>query len=157
MAFKRVCALFILAHSNIFRKADFFETRDGVCRLMPPLTEQLSATAEHWRRLIGPVAEQVAKRLLEKPKNTASGDSQSRPFPTPLTQANRSRGRSDQRKKSKPTRRRPLALLDRICVECGVAVGANTKHCAVCRKTAKAPRKARRAGAYDGGAKKEMS
>ena len=39
-----------LLTSRAFKKSDFFETREGICRLMPPLSHQLSGTAMLWAR-----------------------------------------------------------------------------------------------------------
>jgi hypothetical protein len=114
----------------------FFETRQGICRLMPPMTHILAETATTWAKA---VAEWVAKTLYETPlsvpgsvsvvANTpTAGDhtkrsKASRPLPTPLTQANRSSGRAE-------TRRRPQRLTKpevpqpRIyaCLGCGVVL-----------------------------------
>ncbi len=121
-----------LVQSNIFRKADFFETRDGVCRLMPPLTEQLMKTENHWRRLIAPIAEYVAKRLLVDP-TAGSRRTDKIKLKTPLTQENRSRARDGVRRRRRPSSKRPRHLLDRICADCGASVGPSTERCPSCR------------------------
>jgi len=121
-----------LVQSNTFRKSDFFETREGSCRLMPSLTEQLMRTDVHWRRLIAPVAEYVAKRLLVAP-GASSRRTDKVQLKTPLTQENRRRGREAVRRRAPNTKHRPSHLLDRICVECGATVGPNSKHCPPCR------------------------
>jgi CRISPR-associated endonuclease Cas1 len=64
-----------------FKKNDFFETREGVCRLMPRITGELIETAERWSKELAPITEFVAKSL-------------SRHVPTPLTESNRSAGRA---------------------------------------------------------------
>src|SRR5207248_3903185 len=48
---------------RIFTKEDVFELLDGQCRLLPPLTRELAATASQWARLVRPIAEEVADRL----------------------------------------------------------------------------------------------
>jgi hypothetical protein len=48
-----------------FGARDFHETQQGVCRLTPALAKELWATAPHWGRLVGRVAEDLARRLLE--------------------------------------------------------------------------------------------
>jgi hypothetical protein len=54
-----------LLASREFRKEDFFELRDGQCRLLPPLTYELINTAPLWSREVLPVTQAVAVRLLE--------------------------------------------------------------------------------------------
>lgn len=54
-----------LLHSHVFTRAEVFEALDGQCRLMPPLTRMLTATAPRWARAMLPVAQQVAKQLLQ--------------------------------------------------------------------------------------------
>ncbi len=45
------------------RKADFFETGEGNCRLMSSLCRKLSETAPVWGKLVAPWAEHVARTL----------------------------------------------------------------------------------------------
>jgi hypothetical protein len=51
-------------HSHIFATTDLFETRQGICRLMPPLTHRLVELAPTLTRWMAPVVESVAKVLL---------------------------------------------------------------------------------------------
>jgi hypothetical protein len=46
-----------------FRKADFWEDRNGDCRITTPLVLKLCTTADTWRKLVSPVAERVAQEL----------------------------------------------------------------------------------------------
>ena len=64
-----------------FRKVDFFQTREGVCRLMPSISLDLVATGQSWSKKLGPVVEFVAKTLM-------------RDIPTLLTEWNRSAARA---------------------------------------------------------------
>jgi len=75
-----------LLETRPFGMHDFFETRQGACRLMPPVTRMLIETAPQWAATIGPVVEKIAQALL-------SGSGIARTMPTPLTQTNRSAGR----------------------------------------------------------------
>jgi len=50
-----------LLRSRAFRKSDFFETRESICRLLPPPTHQLAETGTEWAKEIGPVTERVAR------------------------------------------------------------------------------------------------
>ena len=36
-----------------FATADFYETRQGVCRVTPPLARELAATSVEWVRAVG--------------------------------------------------------------------------------------------------------
>jgi len=83
-----------------FRKADFFETREGVCRLLPPIVNELAENSVQFCRAIGGVAEDVAQRLFRSSKQLSAralGSKIARAettttdelLPTPLTQSNR--------------------------------------------------------------------
>ena len=52
-----------LLQTRTFRKADFFENRQGVCRVLPPVSQQLALTARKWSRAVAPVVERVAQSL----------------------------------------------------------------------------------------------
>jgi CRISPR-associated endonuclease Cas1 len=69
--------------ARVFRASDFFETRQGVCRVLPPLTHELAEMSTTWAKLLAPIAERVAAMLAE-----ASGSRIDR-VPTRLTSANR--------------------------------------------------------------------
>jgi hypothetical protein len=87
-----------LLQKRSFRKADFFENRQGVCRVMPPITRQLALTAAKWSRAVAPVVERVAQSLATaKPRRAVSY----KPLPTPLSGRNRSRGRGRTQKEVK--------------------------------------------------------
>lgn len=78
-----------LLRSRVFGPGDFFETREGACRLLPPVTKVLAESALSWAKLLAPVVEQVARRL----RTDARSERVSSEMPTPLTQANRKAGR----------------------------------------------------------------
>ncbi len=63
------------------RSADFHETPDGSCRLLPPLTHAFADALPTWARTVAPVAESVAHQL-------AHASTAPIPLRTPLTQAN---------------------------------------------------------------------
>jgi CRISPR-associated endonuclease Cas1 len=52
-----------LAHHK-FTTSELIERLDGQCRLLPPLAEELAATAPLWARRVRPVAQQLATTLL---------------------------------------------------------------------------------------------
>jgi hypothetical protein len=78
---------------NHFARGDFFERADATVRLSSRVTRLLAETSPTWARAVAPVAEWVTAELLK-----GSGRQQGRrldvPLPTPLTQGNRSAGRS---------------------------------------------------------------
>jgi hypothetical protein len=93
-----------LIKNREFRKADFFETREGICRILPPLSPEITQSAMKWRKSIGPIAEEVAQTLFksapkyfsrEIPNNGPDSFStqSKKQLPTPLTESNRSAGR----------------------------------------------------------------
>ncbi len=53
-----------LLQGHMFRARDFYETRQGVCRVLAPLTHHLAEMGRPLRRAVAPLAEQVA-RVLE--------------------------------------------------------------------------------------------
>ena len=107
-----------LLQSHRFRAGDFYETRRGVCRILPPLTHTLAATARAWATALGPIIEDVAATLLNSPATT-------RRAPTPLTQRNRRAGRNRTRRRG-PTERdsRPPRPANN-CADCGTPVTAD--------------------------------
>ena len=62
-----------LAREHTFTRADFFENRDGVCRIMPPLSHRLSETAGQWAKLLHPLAHRLARRF-ERMGASGSGE-----------------------------------------------------------------------------------
>jgi CRISPR-associated endonuclease Cas1 len=117
-----------LLASRTFRRSDFFETREGVCRIMPPLTRLLAETAPRWAAAVAPIAERLVRQLLGEHRGKKPGRRRqpSRPVPTPLTQTNRSAGREKVR--AKPT------SLPRTCIVCGANLGrGRRRYCASCR------------------------
>lgn len=83
-------------YAKALRRADFFENRQGLCRVMPPLTQTLGATTRLWRKRAGPVAEHVAKLLHRsgQRRRPVNYRAQTPAQPTPLTGDNRRRGRA---------------------------------------------------------------
>ena len=101
-----------LIRSRTFRPADFSETRQGVCRIVAPLTHELLATMPTWEARLAPVVESVARTIATGP------DSRVRRLPTLLTGANRSAGRDRVRVGGRPTRA-PDASVKPSCRSCG--------------------------------------
>lgn len=108
-----------LLRTHTFAARDFFETRQGVCRVLPPLTHPLSETAPVWAKAVAPVAEAVLRAIFRPEGRTPQRD---RTMPTVLTGANRSAGRE-------ATRRRPWQWVAAVasdlppaCKTCGAAL-----------------------------------
>lgn len=99
-----------------FAASDLYETRQGVCRLTPPVAEELTETLPLWRKAVGRVAEDVA-RLLDR-------DTAGRSIPTPLTGRNRAAGRP-----GGPKTRAASGVTLRACRWCGAEVEPGRETC----------------------------
>jgi CRISPR-associated endonuclease Cas1 len=107
-----------------FRKADFWEDKNGNCRLMSHLCAKLCETSPIWRRAVAPVAEFIAQSLW----NSASrSQSIGATLPTRLTQRRRSEGRGN----TSAMRSNPLPRWSKICNICG-ADGVKNRYCKSC-------------------------
>ncbi len=107
-----------LLRRRVFRASDFFETRQGVCRVLPPLTHSLAETAPTWAKGVAPVAEHVGHMLAATPGARISR------ITTPLTQKNRTAGRDGFRRKAKSSDTVRAALPPAACRMCGVVLEA---------------------------------
>jgi hypothetical protein len=108
-----------LLEERTFRADDFFETREGNCRLMPPLARALAETAPQWAAALGAFAERAASAFadipLTAPQRSAGREAPRLRLRTPLTQQNRKR---------KDTAAQPsIPTLDVRCKDCGVSLG----------------------------------
>jgi CRISPR-associated endonuclease Cas1 len=106
-----------------FRRSDFFEERNGNCRLLRTLTAKLSETMSVWGKLVAPWAEYVAHTLWA----TTSRKSSSSVSPTRLTQQRRREAKGGS---SAPTVAIPKP--DRICRGCGKRIRAEHNDCSKC-------------------------
>jgi CRISPR-associated endonuclease Cas1 len=114
-----------LLHGHVLRASDFHQTRQGACRVLEPLTHRLAETGPAWARALGPVVERVVSLLSE-----GRSAPPARP-PTPLTGANRSRGRSRGVGPRQPAV--PRTLLPRSgCQACGTPVPSPRRLCDAC-------------------------
>src|SRR6266567_7605329 len=115
-----------LLSSHVFRARDFYETRQGACRVLAPLTHVLAETLPAWRRAVSPVAERVTKVLADSSASRFRA-------PTRLTQDARSGGRDGIRR---GPRRDSSALpkpLPTGCRSCGVLLEEPDRaYCDVC-------------------------
>lgn len=114
-----------LLATRTFAARDFFETRQGVCRVVAPLTHELVETLPRWRAALGPVVERVADRL------EPAAASSRRPLPTPLTEARRSAGRPGVGIRTPRTLPRVATVW--TCELCGAKLkGDARRYCAAC-------------------------
>jgi CRISPR-associated endonuclease Cas1 len=106
-----------------FRRSDFFEERNGNCRLLRTLTAKLSDTTSVWGKLVGPWTEYVARTLWV----TASRVSNCISIPTRLTQQHRRQAKGGS---SAPTVAIPKP--NRVCRGCGKTIRAGRSDCGKC-------------------------
>jgi CRISPR-associated protein Cas1 len=109
-----------------FRKADFWEDRNGNCRIVSFLAKRLCETTNTWRKLAAPVAEWVAQSLWESIRKPRSETHQ---IPTRLTQQRRTEGRGRQYIPAA----NPAPSPQTICQNCG-ALTLGGRHCRKCGK-----------------------
>jgi hypothetical protein len=106
------------------RRADFFETATGNCRLMSPMCTKLSGTVSVWGKLVAPWAEYVAQTLWAGTKSERTGNSF---LPTRLTQQRRTEAKG---KIWIASVEPPKA--DHLCRACGKTITSESTHCAAC-------------------------
>lgn len=124
--------VFELLRRSVFRADDFLETRQGVSRILPPLTYDLADTTPQWAKLLAPVVERVANAFADSPGSRVAR------LPSRLTQANRSAGRDHMRRRPRPVAKDKQRKLDRsICRGCGVGVTTDQAWCDSCRPDVK--------------------
>jgi hypothetical protein len=100
-----------LLQTRTFSRRDFAETARGVCRLNPPLSHELAATAPRWAEAVAPAAEAVAKLLAR------SLGSRIKEVSTPLTGRKRS-ARYDGKRRTVATRPKTTARPVPTCKRC---------------------------------------
>jgi len=110
------------------RRADFFETATGNCRLMSRLCTNLTQTAPVWGKLVAPWAEYVARTLWIRTSQSKARLS----LATPLTQQHR---REAKGRPSLPMVGTPTP--DRLCRGCGKQIRRDKRRrlCADCAVT----------------------
>ena len=107
------------------RKSDFWEDRNGNCRIASSLAAKLCETSETWRRLMAPVAEYVAQEIwssISRPASTLAR----RGIATRLTQ----RTKRAVKGSNVPSVKAPKP--ERVCRGCGKALQGDSMHCAEC-------------------------
>jgi len=119
-----------LLRSHTFTMREFFETRQGVCRVLPPLTHQLAEMTPKWTTAVAPVAEAIAQAFLR-----AQTESRARMggVPTLLTEANRRMGCEAAKRNGPKAGASRGSGLPRACQECGVVLDdSSRKYCDAC-------------------------
>jgi CRISPR-associated protein Cas1 len=123
------CDAFILhwLQSEPLRRSDFWEDRNGNCRLVSSLAIRLSQTSDTWRRLVAPVAEYVAQEIWSSVSKPTSTSKRARQLTaTRLTQ---SRKRSV-KGSDVPSVKAPKP--DSVCRGCGKIVRRGKHYCQRC-------------------------
>jgi CRISPR-associated endonuclease Cas1 len=110
--------------TELLSKADFFEDRNGNCRLVSSLVIKLCETAATWRKLVAPVAEYVAKQLWNTCSRATPSEQQ---MPTRLTQSRKRevKGSTCPKPQSAP---RP----HHVCRACGTPISRRHDYCGKC-------------------------
>jgi hypothetical protein len=105
-----------------FRRSDFFEERNGNCRLLKTLTAKLSEAMSVWGKLVWPWTEFVAQTLW----STTSRVRNRSAIPTRLTQQHRREAKGGL----------PTTLVipkpERVCRGCGKRIRAEHTDCGEC-------------------------
>jgi CRISPR-associated endonuclease Cas1 len=111
--------------SEPLRKSDFWENRNGNCRIAASLAIKLCETSDTWRRLMAPVAEYVAQ---------ATWSSISRPTPSLARRGIATRLTQRTKRAVTGTNVPSVKALkpERVCRGCGKAVRRDSMHCAEC-------------------------
>jgi hypothetical protein len=113
----------------------FIERPNGNCRLAPEFVHVLAETLPMWERSIAPVVESIAKTLGKGSTDAGRRDR----MPTPLTQANRSEGRSATRRGSRRDVTQTMDPVPRTCADCGASLPTGkVRYCEGCRAKRKA-------------------
>ena len=110
--------------SEPFRRADFFETGTGNCRLMSQLCTKLSGTTSVWAKLVAPWAEYVARTLSAA---TKLGRERNSTPPTRLTQRLRTEAKG---KVWTPSVK--FSKADHLCRSCGKKILEGRTRCGQC-------------------------
>ena len=114
--------------SEPLRKSDFWEDRNGNCRIASALAIKLCETSDTWRRLVAPIAEYVAQEIwssVSKPTST------SKLIATRLTQRNKREAKGHP--SFPPTKTAPLP--ESVCRVCGTSISLGRSYCSECDAT----------------------
>jgi hypothetical protein len=119
-----------LLRSHAFAVREFFETRQGICRVLPPLTHQLAEMTPRWTKAVAPVTEATVQAFLRPQSNSGA---RMAGVPTLLSEANRRAGHEAAKRKGPQAGATRGLGLARACQECGVVLhGPSRKYCDEC-------------------------
>src|SRR5713226_8995830 len=107
------------------RKSDFWEDRNGNCRLVSGLASKLAQTSHTWSKLVAPIAEYVAQALWSSVSKSSSTVARQR-LATRLTQ----RKKRDVKGSDVPLVKIPKP--ERVCRGCGKGLQGDSAHCKKC-------------------------
>ncbi len=109
------------------RRSDFWEDRNGNCRIASQLAIKLCETADTWRKFIAPVAENVTQVLWSSVSKSASPSKiAQRLIATRLTQ----RIKHGVKASDVPEVKQPKP--EHVCSGCGKPIRTERNHCANC-------------------------
>jgi CRISPR-associated endonuclease Cas1 len=123
------CDAFVLdwLQREPLHRSDFWEDRNGNCRLASSLAIKFCGTMDTWRRFVAPVAEHVAQELWSSVrKSPASSKLAPGLIATRLTQRNKREVKNSRVPAIKPPK------LEHVCRGCGKPIKPERKHCANC-------------------------
>jgi CRISPR-associated endonuclease Cas1 len=115
--------------SEPLRKSDFWEDRNGNCRIVSSLAVKLCETSNTWCRMVAPVAEYVAQELWSSVSKATSKSNIGRQLiATRLTQRNKreAKGAPPQPPSIRAPRR------ENLCRGCGKTIEHGRTNCAHC-------------------------
>jgi CRISPR-associated endonuclease Cas1 len=121
------CDAFVLhwLQTEPLRRSDFWEDRNGNCRIASQLAIKLCETAVTWRKFIAPVAEYVAQELWTSISRSPSTGARER-IATRLTQ------RTKRKVKGSDVPMVKAPKPERICRGCGSELQGDSVHCKKC-------------------------
>src|SRR5216683_878864 len=108
-------------------KSDFWEDRNGNCRIASSLAIKLCETSDTWRKLVAPVAEYVAQALWSSmSKRASSSKLAERIIATRLTQRNKREVKGS----NVPAAKQPKPA--HACAGCGKPIKPERTNCPNC-------------------------
>jgi hypothetical protein len=131
-----------LIRGQVFSRDDFFENRQGVCRVLPPLTTALGETGPRWAHELALIAEWLARELLTSWTEHPLDMTRVRPrlskaaqeVPSLLTQSRRRAAQGSHRATTDTSATAPKTKPTQRCAVCGQLVTTRARHCPACTK-----------------------
>jgi CRISPR-associated endonuclease Cas1 len=123
------CDAFVLnwVRAEPFLRSDFWEDRNGNCRINSRLAIKLCETADTWRKLVAPVAEYVAQALSSSVSKPSSPSTVNRRLiATRLTQ----RSKREVKGSEVPEVKQPIP--EHLCNGCGKLIRIGNTNCGDC-------------------------